>query len=334
MKETKNKKVDENVKLDKANDVLDIKKELPKRKSYKVLVLSSFIQQLKEDKLYLICFIITVFAFSVFSSTKVKEAEGAFTKKEDKVVDKGTTSNKSDTNKEDKFDVTSYVGTYVVSYTLDSKITYGDSCEVSGYDFVYEIKKDNSISRYIVNECFGTVLLSSDVLEYKTIENTRNIGSKQAIYVFNSNKLIEINGLTYTKDTKYKLSSEVTNLVNSNLTFYKDKFIVLNSNDMYLINGNKIEYELKPNTLLDMSIYKTSDTTYRYFVYNDLEELVCYEPIHISEIGFEDKEIYYVYSIDFDLEKLTFKESVLEKTRKRSDGCQMLEDDITRYSGQ
>ena len=60
MADQKNKKVDENVKLDKNNDVLDIKKDLPKRKSYKVLILSSFIQKLKEDKLYLICFIITV----------------------------------------------------------------------------------------------------------------------------------------------------------------------------------------------------------------------------------------------------------------------------------
>ena len=332
MKETKNKKVDENVKLDKDNDVLDIKKELPKRKSYKVLILSSFIQKLKEDKLYLICFIITVFAFSVFSSTKVKEAEGAFNKKEDKVVDKGTTSNKVDTNKDDKFDVTSYVGTYVVSYSLDSKIMYGDSCEVSGYDFVYVIRKDNSISRYIVNECFGTVLLSSDILEYKITGNTRNIGSKRAIYVFNDNRLVEIDGLSYLKNDKYKLDSEITNLVNSNLTFYKDKFLVVNSNDLYLINGNKIEYELKPNTLLTKSIYKTSDTTYRYFVYNMQEEFVCYEPINIAEESFVDQDIYSIYSIDFDLDKLTFKESVLEKSRKRSDGCSTLNDDITRYS--
>ena len=48
-------KVDENVKFDTNKDVLDIKKELPKRKSYKVLVLSSFIQKLKEDKLYFVC---------------------------------------------------------------------------------------------------------------------------------------------------------------------------------------------------------------------------------------------------------------------------------------
>lgn len=334
MADQKNKNVDENVKLDREKDILDIKKELPKKKSYKVLVLSSFIQNLKEDRLYLVCFIITVFAFSVFSSNKVKESEGAFTKKEDKVVEKSNTNTKTETKKEEKFDVTSYVGTYVLTYKLDKTITYNDSCEVTSYDYVYEIKKDNSINRYIVNSCFGNVLISSDTLGYINSGNTRNIGSKKAIYMFKDNKLIEIDGLTYVKDNKYKIGNEVTRLVDSKLNLFKDKFIVLNSNQLYLVNGNKVEYELVPNTLLNKSIYKTSDTTYRYFVYNTDEVNVCYEDIQIAEDGFEDKDIYYIYSIDFDTNNLTFKESVLEKTRKRSDGCQQLDDDITRYSGQ
>ena len=37
--------------------------------------------------------------------------------------------------------------------------------------------------RYIVNECFGTVLLNSDMLGYVNSGNARNIGSKRAIYV-------------------------------------------------------------------------------------------------------------------------------------------------------
>lgn len=329
MADQKNKKVDENVKLDINNDVLDIKKDMPKRKSYKVLILSSFIQRLKEDKLYLLCFIITVFAFSVFSSTRVKEGEGAFTKNEDKVVERNETNKVDSSN---LFDVSGFVGVYVKSYKLDKKIKYGESCEVSGYDFVYEVKSDNSIMRYIVNECFGTVLLNSDMLGYVNSGNVRNIGSKRAIYVFNNNKLIEIDGLTYVKDDKYKFDSNKTNLINTGLTFYGDKFIVLNNNELYLINGKNVEYELVPKTLLAKSIYKTNNNTYKYFVYKDEETEVCYEDIQIVEVGFEDKDIYSIYSLEFDEVNLTFKDSMLEYTRKRSDTCQILNDDTTRFS--
>lgn len=329
MADQKNKKVNENVKLEKEIDSLNIKKELPKRKSFRLLILSSFIQRLKEDKLYLLCFIITILTFSVYSSIKVQESEGAFTKKSETVVEKGDTNEVSN---DEKLDVTSLVGIYIKSYKLDKKFKYGDSCEVSGYDFVYEIKKDNSINHYIVNDCFGTVLLSSDMLGYINGGNVRNIGSKKAIYVFNNNKLSEIDGLTYVKNDKYKLGTEITKLVNSKLTFYGDKFIVLNDNDLYLINGNKIDFELIPKTLLTKSIYKIDKNTYKYFVYNDEETEVCYEDINLAEVGFEDKEIYSIYSIMFDEAALSFKDSVLETTRNRSDTCEILDTDINKYN--
>lgn len=153
-----NKNIDDNVKLETDKDVLDITKILPKRKSYKVLVVSSLIQKLKEDKLYFICFVITIFAFVVFSANKVKEAEG--------VVNKHSNNKTQVVNKtlDDKLDVTKYVGYYVKNYKLNKPLNYS-SCEVTNYDYVYEIKKDNSINRYIVNECFGTVLITSDTLK-------------------------------------------------------------------------------------------------------------------------------------------------------------------------
>lgn len=326
------RKVDENVKFDTDKDVLDIKKELPKRKNYKVLVLSSFIQKLKEDKFYLICFIITIFAFSVFSTSKVKEADGAFSKKEDNVVEKDNTTIKEDVKDTSKLDVSDLVGIYVKSYTLDKSVYYDDTCEVSKYDFVYEISKDNSISRYIVNKCFGKVLLSSDKLEYIGTGNNRNIGSKRAIYVFNDNKLSEVDGLTYVKNDKYNLSGDSINLVNSKFSFYGDKFIVLNNKSMYYINGSKIEYQLVPNTLMDKTIFKTSNNTYRYFEYDAGENVACYEPGQIAEVGFQDKLLYTIYLLEFDEETLSFKDAQIEKIRNRSDSCQTLNDDLVGLS--
>ena len=91
----------------------------------------------------------------------------------------------------DKLDVTNYVGYYVKSYKLNKKIKYDNTCEFTNYDLVYEIKKDNTINRYMVNECVGTVLIYSDKLGYVKNEKTRNIGTKSYIYVFNNNKLTQ-----------------------------------------------------------------------------------------------------------------------------------------------
>ena len=107
---------------------------------------------------------------------------------------------------------------------------------------------------------------------------------------------------------------------------------VLNDNDLYLINGNKIDFELIPKTLLTKSIYKIDKNTYKYFVYNDEETEVCYEDINLAEVGFEDKEIYSIYSIMFDEAALSFKDSVLETTRNRSDTCEILDTDINKYN--
>ena len=147
----------------------------------------------------------SILAFTVFSTSKVKDADGAFTKKDDNVVVNNNSTSKEEQKDTSKLDVSDFVGVYVKSYTLDNSIKYNDTCEVSKYDFVYEVKKDNSILRYIVNECFGKVLLSSDKLEYIGTGNSRNIGSKRAIYVFNGNKLSEVDGLTYVKNDKYAI---------------------------------------------------------------------------------------------------------------------------------
>ncbi len=320
------KKIDENVKIDTNNDVLDIKKILPKRKSYKLLVISAFLQKLKEDKLYLICCIITIVSFFTFSLNKVKEAEGAF--KNNVVINNGTVNE----TLEDKLDVSKYVGIYTKSYKLKNNIKYDSSCEISSYDLVYEIKSDNTINRYIVNECFGTVLINSDTLGYVKGENTRNIGTKSLIYVFKDDKLTELDGLTYTKNNKYELSTEVKDINSSNLIFINSKFILHNPNELYLVNGKDIETNIVTSKILAKSIFRVGNSfNFKYIVYSEGETEVCYEPYHIAEVGFEDKESYKIYSLEFDQENLSFKESALLKTRKRSDGCSQLNDDLAGF---
>ncbi len=313
-------KIDENVKLDASKDVLDIKKVLPKRKSYKVLILSSFLQKLKEDKLYFICFVITILAFVIFSTNKVQKADGVFVDNKDKVVDKVT--NKLD---EDKLDVSKYVGYYVKSFKLDSSIKYGE-CLISEYDYVYVINKDNGIAKYMHSNCTGAVLIHKDVLGYVNSENTRNIGSKRHIYMFKDSKLTELDGFTYVKRSDYKLNEEIK-IDNVNVSFYNDKFILEGLKELYLVNGKSVETKIEFHSLLSKGVFKTS-SGYEYFVYNIDETLNCYVPSMIAAVDFEDKDAYIVYSVTFDSENLSFSEPVIKNVRKRSDGCDVLNDDL------
>ena len=67
MVKRKNKIMDENVKSsDVKVDNLD-KITLPKRKSYKVLIVSAFLQKLRDNKLYLFSFVVTVIPRNVDS---------------------------------------------------------------------------------------------------------------------------------------------------------------------------------------------------------------------------------------------------------------------------
>lgn len=320
-----NKNIDENVKLDTNNDVLDIKKILPKRKSYKVLVLSSFFNELRKDKLYLLCLIITLITIFCFSLNKVKDADGVFTN------DKNATKEVNETL-DDKLDVTNYVGYYVKSYKLNKKIRY-NTCEFTNYDLVYEIKKDNTISRYMVNDCVGTLLIYSDSLGYVKNGKTRNIGTKSYIYVFNNDKLTQSDGLSYTKNNKYVLDDEIKDINDTGISFIKDKFTLLGNKELYLVNGNVVETEIIVKSLLAKSIYRVVGTNdYKYIVYNDGETEICYDRFLVLEDGFEDKESYKIYEVKFDEDNLSFGEPKLIESRKRSDNCEVLDDDITRLS--
>lgn len=329
MAEVKNKISKENVKSNDVKDSVDTKMVLPKRKSYKVLVISAFLQKLKENKLYLFSFIVTLIAFAVFSLDKVKSGDGLFggdseTKEEDKTVNALL---------DDELKLSKQVGIYVKSFKLEDSIKYSDNCEFKSYDLVYEVKEDNQVNKYVQNKCLGTVLIYSDTLGYVKSENTKNIGSKSYIYVFKDTSMTELDGLTYKKDSSYTLNSDISKLDNTNLRFHGDKFVIENNNELYLISGKEIEYELINKSLLDKSIYRVGDSNnYRYIVYNENETQTCYVKSSIEVDGFEDKNIYTIYSLKFDSDTLTFSEPFIEMVRNRSDSCDTLNEDLDNIS--
>lgn len=324
MADQNNKKDIENVKLDK-QEVLDIKKELPKRKNYRVLVLSSFINQLKEDKLYLICFIITIIFFGIFSFDKVRDGSGIFSSND------AIESTKKENNLlEEKLDMTKYVGIYVKNYRLNKTIKINDKCEFKTYDYIYQVNKNNKINKYMYNECLGTVLIYSDTLGYVKSENSKNIGSKSFIYVFKDNKLTELDGLTYTKNISYKIDDDILDLKDTKLIFHGDKFILDNVKELYLINGKEIETEIVTDSLLSKSVFRIKDSSnFKYIDYMEGETQTCYVKSTTQEVGFEDKNTYTIYSVKFNEDTLSFSDPFIEVVRKRSDTCDTLNDDLS-----
>ena len=328
MVKRKNKIVDENVKSsDVKVDNLD-KITLPKRKSYKVLIVSAFLQKLRDNKLYLFSFVVTVIAFCLFSLDKVKDGDGLFGKEDIKQSEKEVND-----LLEDKLKLNKQVGIYVKSFKLNKEVKYDTKCSFKSYDLVYEVLSDNKINKYIQNECLGTVLIYSDTLGYVKSENTKNIGTKGFIYVFKDSSMTELDGFTYKKNNNYKLNDDIKDLSSTKLVFHGDKYILETNNELYLINGESLESHISADSLLDKSMYRIGDTSnYRYIVYNEGETQTCYVKSSIEVEDFEDKNIYTIYVVKFDSENLTFTDPFIENVRNRSDSCDTLNEDLDNIS--
>ena len=329
MVKRKNKIVDGNVKSMDVKEDIEDKITLPKRKSYKVLIISAFLQKLKDNKLYLFSFVVTIIAFCLFSLDKVKDGDGLF--------GKGDITNQSDKEVndllEDKLKLNKQVGIYVKSFKLNKEVKYDTKCSFKSYDLVYEVKNDNKINKYIQNECLGTVLIYSDTLGYVKSENTKNIGTKSFIYMFKDTSMSELDGLTYKKYYNYKLNSDIKDFSSTKLVFHGDRYILETNNELYLINGKEIETHISADSLLDKSIYRIGDSSnYRYIVYNEGETQTCYVKSSIEAEGFEDKNIYTIYVVRFDNENLTFSDPFIENVRNRSDSCDTLNEDLNNIS--
>lgn len=334
MKNQKSEKGLNTVKNDNTLDLYNVKELLPKKKPYNVILLSSFFKSLKEDKFYLICFIITIIAFFVFSTAKVKQGESAFVSNPH-VTDNTSKDKPTNATLDEVLDVSEYVGIYVKSFKLKKSLKYNDTCDIKEYDFVYKIEENNTISQYFYNRCLGTLLISKDTLSYVKSENTRNIGTKTDIYVFKDNKLNHMNGYAYKLNNEYKINEENTKNDNFGLIVYDSKMILYTSNELYLINGKEIETEiLNKGNLLDPSLFRVKDTSdFKYIVYEEDETQTCYIDSLVNAPGFEDKNNYYIYSIKFDEDNLTFSEPVVELLRKRSDKCETLDADLKDLKG-
>ena len=332
---------DENVKQDSKvlNDGVSNKEAKKDKKNPYSLFLSFVINRMKEDKLYLFSFIVTVVFFIVFSLYNISESEGLFNiKKEDEVVSSDTTknddSNLNATINSDDLDVSSYVGIYSREIILDTPLSIGDACVIDTYKIAYQIKKDKSISKYFINDCMGNIKMWDDKLSYVSTGGARYIGANDIYYLFASSSMKEIDGDTFKIDDDLSNIKEKMKLDNSEVFFEDKSIIIMTYDNLYLINdgtGTDVLGIYKSSGgNLEKKVYKSDiNKQFNFIVFSNDEKMNCYQA---GDENFVDGSLYKIYTIKYNSNTNMFSTPKEIISRNKSAGCAVYEDDLKTLS--
>lgn len=289
----------------------------------------AFFVKMKSDKLYMLSFIITVLFLGAFSLYNIYESEGLYkvSKKEEEKIDVVDVT--------DELDISDYVGYYSKEYSLNRDIYYNESCSFDSYKIVYRIKSDNKILKYFVNDCVGTVLISSDSLSYLDDGSAKYVNANGRNYLFSATGMREIDGESYLIDKTIKSLKHDQNYGSSSVNFVNDDIIVSSVDNLYLIKKNKVDYVLSDdyilNTIfLDKSVYSSveEDLTFKFIVFNKDLEFACYEEDYLISDSFVDGPSYTIYSISYNEKNGSFDKVKEIVSRTKSSGCIVFNSDL------
>ncbi len=313
--------------------------EVPNKKSDRpfYLFFGFFIKKLKEDKLYAISFVITVLFITIFPYYKVRDGESFYKVHKDNTITEEVIPTVDTTlNKESvELDVSQYVGIYSKEYLLDQSIMLNDTCKLDKYKMIYQIKKDKKITKYLYNECLGTIKVWDDELKYVNDGGARYINAHKISFLFSNKSLKEVDGETYKLDENFNDIKENIKNKNYSISFSEsDLNIMLMTNDNLInIISNKVSFNLKDKYTnnggnLDTLVYKYDDKFYKFIIFNNGEEKNCYNDLEINGNNFIDGESYNIYGITFDFNSGRYYDVSLLTTRKKSDGCDLFVKDL------
>ncbi|HAB66396.1 MAG TPA: hypothetical protein DCE23_03415 [Firmicutes bacterium] len=329
-------------------DVICVEEQKPKTKkknntTYQLF--KHFATRLKEDKLYFFSFIVTIVSLLIFSLTTLKDTEGYYDRKNSNIdstvtvpADPTLKNPAADETpaKSDDIDVSDYVGIYSREVTLSEPLKLG-TCEVRSYKYVYKIKEDKTITKYLMNDCIGTIKIWSDKLTYISTGGARYISANKINFLFSASSMKEVDAETYKIDEDIDLIKENNKIPNLETYFYSNSIILNTGKDLILIKGNTIFYQLskKYNTdikILDKTVYKSSkDNLFRFIAYDNKDELSrCYDETDLNDI--DKKDLYKIYSIKYNEEDISFDKEKEIVSRSTTDGCQTLNEDLASLS--
>jgi hypothetical protein len=304
-------------------NMVDNKKDIKNKPYY--LLLSFVVMKMKEDKLYFLSFIITLF-FLVFSSFyNIYYSEGLYGKNEkDEVVDKEVSTNVTD----EILDIKDYVGVYSKEVFLDIPLDINNSCSVSAYKIAYQIKKDKSISKFFINDCVGSVPIWEDKLTYVSEGGARYISANSIKYLFSATSMKEVDGDTFKIDTELKTIKNNFKINNLDVYFENNGIILMTKSNLYLINGdvgiNVLKDYENSGGDLDRRIYKSqAKRQFNFIVFNNEEKVNCYDSI--DDV---DDLLYKIYTIKYDIDTNSFNKPKEVLSRNKSAGCSVFDEDL------
>ena len=299
------------------------------------LFFTFFVKKIREDKLYFISFIITILFFTVFSVSKVREAEGIYSNIEKVVNSNNETSSQTvNNNLTEEVDVSNYIGIYSKEYLMSEEIFINNSCSVTSYKIVYQIKKDKSIAKYLVNDCFGTIEMWNGKLSYVSTDGARYISANNINYLFSVSSMKEVDGETYKVDNELSVLKPKQKVKDVEFLFYYNNVILLLNDNLLHIKGDEILYNLKNNYInnggkLDKKVYKSDiKNQFKFIIFNNGEEKNCYTTSDLSDSLFEDGIGYKIYTINYDLVANRFLSAKEIISRDKSALCDVFNEDL------
>ena len=301
-----------------------------KERKYKFHFLPVFWNGLKENKLYLLSFLITL-GFIVFSSCdRVKDSEGFYSFKFNKedVVDKKSDEGTTSATANDEVDVKNYIGVYSREVNLIDAIKVG-SCSLDSYKIVYQIRNDRTITKYFYNSCLGTIKIWSEELKYASSSGARYISANNIYFLFGNSGMKEVDGFTYKLDSSENMK-ENKKVKDVDLYFYDNNIVLLLNDNLVLVDGDTISYNLKDEYKsnggnLDKLVYKMDDYTYKFIVFSSGDAKSCYDSSN------DDSLNYTIYSITYDTDNKKFGNVKEIVSRKISDGCSLYKTDLKEF---
>lgn len=328
--EKKKKDIDKNI-IEEEDTFKLIKQKLVDHNYFFV----NFYHKLKVDKLYLISFLITLVFFGIIGTIKVKEADGYYDKKNASAkVDASstdTTLTPAEEAKDDKVDVTDYVGIYSKEYILDNVINFGENCSVDSYKYIYQITSDGKITKYFQNSCIGTIKIWSDEFKYNNTNGARYIGTSKMNFTFGTNKIKEVDGETFKTDTDISTITESKNIEELDITFYGASTVIMTNTNLLLLSKDKVSSPIDDKYTnnggnLTKRFYKSStEYQYNFIVFNHTVEDIC--NVDNKEIA-DDEIIYKTYSIRYDASSDNFLDAKEIVSRTKSDSCKNYKKDL------
>ena len=309
-----------------------------KKTSNAYLFGKAFGERLRTDKMFLVSFFITLVFLCSVAYRMLKNSESDYPGIFNKLIktEEKSTSSEDDSKVpvqvDEVLDISDKVGVYSREVALTDKVVLSDSCTIDTYKYVYQIKKDKTISKYLYNNCLGAIKVWDGKLDYVSIGDVKYIGTNDYHFLFSGTSMREVDGDTYKIDDDITSIREKNNIKNLEVSFIDNSVIFSSYTNIILMRGNSVLYNLNSEYKssggkVDRMVYHPNSDTYNFIVFSNNEALNCYD----NNSG--DDLVYKIYSMTYDKEKMEFATPNELASRNKSDGCENWKADLALLKG-